>query len=90
MSDQFEDKTPNPQIIAYLEKYLEMARLGEVAGFALAISLSDDSIRSCFHFGTASFRLFGAMAHLQAELVDSLREQTTDLTGELHANRKNH
>ena len=62
----------HPEIIERLEKFLEQARRGEIDGIAIAISRPNDTVRASYHFGSSSFRLFGAMAHLQNEMSSAM------------------
>ena len=62
-----------PEIVSTLERFLEEAKRGEIDGIAIAISRPNDTVRASFHFGTSSFRLFGAVAFLQRDLTNALQ-----------------
>ena len=68
----------NALIIEYLETTLEEARSGQVESIGIAIVLKNDIVRSRFHFGTGSWKLFGAAAVLQQHLSEALGNISRD------------
>ncbi len=68
-----------PEIVSMLERFLDEAKRGEIDGIALAISRPNDTVRASYHFGPSSFRLFGAVALLQGDLLNALQCSSKDV-----------
>lgn len=69
----------HPEIIESLEKFLAQSKRGEINGIAIAISRPNDTVNAYYHFGSSSFCLFGAVAHLQNDLMLSLQRRTINV-----------
>lgn len=62
------------EVIDLLKLMLAEAERGEIDGIAIALSRPNDSIGSCWVFGSARFRLIAAVELLKGNILAHMRD----------------
>lgn len=69
--------TPRPELIADLERVLEMAKAGEIEGIAYAVQHAD-GCTNFYRIGRLTRAVIGALSILQTSIVyDEIKEKGT-------------